>query len=112
MTLEDEFYKAVSSWKDHCNSIEIHLSSNTSKSLDCNAYIKIVSMGEDVLPLIYDILAKKDWDTYFPIFGWVNALQEITKGDYKVPKKLRGRVVDIIDHAKDWLEANMHRYVD
>ena len=110
MTLEEEFYKAVSAWKDHCYTLELKIKGNAESRLDCDAYRYIVSLGKDALPLIYDVLEARDWNTYFPILGWVNAIQDITKGKYKQPKNTHN-AISTIGHATNWLAENMDRYI-
>jgi len=108
--IEEVFSQAVIDWKAHCNNLEIQISSNQSKRTDCQAYRKIIGLGKDALPLVYEILTRKDYDTYFPIFGWVSVLYEITDGRYKVPDNLSGQVLNIIDHATNWLEKNLNNH--
>ena len=49
-TIDDKFHQAVDKWKEHCRE-NAHFSL-PERYLDCEAYLQIVSMGSQILPLI------------------------------------------------------------
>ena len=54
MSLEDKFHQAVEEWRKHCRKNSIY--SMPQAYLDCDAYRRIVAMGQQVIPLIREQL--------------------------------------------------------
>jgi len=50
MLLEENFHQAVEEWREHCGRNGMH--SLPEPYLDCDAYRRIIAMGQQVLPLI------------------------------------------------------------
>ena len=119
MSLEERFYEAVDAWSRHCKENAIH--SAIAPYLDCDAYRKIISMGEKVLPLIRNELLKPQRRINDPGVCWYYAIKEIVpefnlhlrerEGRSPVKKVVKGFCYDglNIDRAQEtalrWLNS-------
>jgi len=83
--------------------------------LDCDAYREIVAMGKQALPLIrkaYDLYDKDNINLQIvKCHGFLNAVKTIAGNDYQVPQDLRGKIDEVENFTKAWLDENMAKYV-
>lgn len=82
-TLEERFYDVLGKWKEHCKT-KAHMSFD-GEFLGCKAYLEIINMGREVLPLVRDAYANESQEIGEPGYLWAYVVREITKGDFKVP---------------------------
>jgi hypothetical protein len=75
------------------------LSSNASDNMQSDAYCKIIGMGPDALPFIFQEL-QRELKTGEPD-DWFIALWYITQGENPVPMENRGKLKEM---ARAWLE--------
>ena len=122
MSLEDNFHQAVEEWREHCKRNTPH--SNAHFYLDCDAFRRIVCMGEGVLPLIREEYSKPQQIGDPGIF-WCYAIKDIIP-DFELPIGEKdsgspvervapgfvGLKVDEVQKATiEWLDENIHRYI-
>ncbi len=50
--LEENFHRAINDWIDYCKNPDVQINDFSKLVRDCDAYRKIVSMGESILPLL------------------------------------------------------------
>lgn len=84
------FARNRDAWREHLEAFRY--SSDPEKLVNCPAYKEIISLGDEVLPLIFKEMKRK------PDF-WFAALQAITGENPVTPD----RVGDIFAMTRDWL---------
>lgn len=111
MSSEPNFEQALQEWIQHCNTSKVCLSSSTVPISDCDAYRRIVSMGRDALPFIRQVYDQKPEHLGLQIVqqpGLVRLVQEIVQ-EFSVPKEMLGRVSEIRQYTKTWLDDYLAR---
>ncbi len=110
---EKEFNQIVKEWMKYCRTPAFTFNSNPSRIKKCNAYTRIVFMGYKALPLIRKLYDKKSSNNpaLFSIQkdGLIRLIQDITGGQFKIPKGTYGAAVH--NFAKNWLDENMNKYL-
>ena len=107
MQLQQSFDQLSDQWKSHCEQPKIQYSSFADDRIDCEAYRKIVALGEKALPLILEKFRGDDKEAFFPIFGWASAISEITGDMPEIPEEMRGRVREVRDLVVAWLDKKL-----
>ncbi len=108
MSIEEKFNKNIEEWKNHCYNKSY--SSNPGDYVDCKAYIRIINMGKEILPLIRILYDSKDKDAELGMikaFGLPRVLSALTLKKFKIPKKVQGRINEITYYTKKWLDENI-----
>ena len=112
MALEKKFKKQLKDWKVHCEPFNVQFSSIGigDEIIDCDAYKKLVEMGEEILPLIHTIYSKKFADkdhshgySVMKAHGFPKLIREITGKYYVIPPDIQGNVHAIEIYTKKWL---------
>ena len=109
LSLEERFDNCVESWIKYCSQPEVLYSSIGHKELQAEAYLEIVDMGRDALALIRK-LYDREGDIGLGIIklhGLHHAVINITKGEFKIPKEIAGKLDKIADYTKKWLDENI-----
>jgi|WetSurMetagenome_2_1015567.scaffolds.fasta_scaffold113528_3 hypothetical protein len=112
MGIEEKFNRTIEEWKEHCEKVKY--SSNGSDYVKCAAYTRILNMGKEVLPLIRKLYDHPNPDinlNSIKFHGLTRALNTITLHEFRIPVEISGRVDEIIEYTKKWLDENMHRYL-
>jgi len=114
--LEDTFNQAVDEWIEHCRKPEVQYSSSIQSVRDCEPYRKIVSMGSEALPLVRQ-LYDRDSSSNFELsivkgHGLSGAVREIVGEDFQIPEVIRGRVTEMEQYTKSWLDSHISEYVN
>ena len=106
---ELEFNRLLELWIKHCNSNGIRNSPNPRRFRDCDAYRRIVAMGEPALPYLLKVYSSHDdKEAFFALWDSAIAVEEITKGKFKIPwyipeGPIRGHTREIRDYTVAWL---------
>jgi hypothetical protein len=109
LSLEDRFNNCVEDWIKYCSQPEVLYSSSGHKELQAEAYLEIVDMGRDALALIRK-LYDREGDIglgIIKLYGLHNAVINITKGEFKIPREMAGKLNMIADYTKKWLDENI-----
>jgi hypothetical protein len=109
MPNESRFFELVASWNVHCNQPQVSLSSRPQTYIECDAYVGITSMGKEALPLVRRAIDESG-DKQIPLIGLPQLLDDLVGTDFQVPPELLGRLPEIRDYARTWLDFNMSRY--
>jgi hypothetical protein len=88
---EFEIYKAI--WEH-----ETMFSSSTTEMINHPAYLHIISLGEDVVPLLLSDMQQTS--NY-----WFYALHKITNAD-PIPKEHEGKIQEMIKDWEQWAKDN------
>jgi len=115
MALEDEFNQAIERWIDYCRTSSALTDSSGRAIIDCEPYRTIVSMGVAVLPLVRETY-DRDHKGIFELecikgHALLAVVGEMVGEDFSVPKPLWGKVHEMEEYTKEWLDRNMNRYV-
>ena len=113
--LKNSFSHIVNEWIEHCRKPEVQLSSSGKQVRDCEAYRKIVSLGSEALPLIrrlYDLDSSYNFElSIIKGHGLLGVVREIVGEDFQIPQIIRGRVAEMENYTKEWLDNNMSKYI-
>ena len=94
-SIAQKFFNLSTTWK-----LETRFSSSTDEIISNDSYLKIISLGQDVLPLIF-------WDLKKEPEFWFTALKALTGAD-PVNKENIGNLPKM---SQDWLKwAKEHEY--
>ncbi len=112
MTIEDVFNDAFGRWVQHCEKIEVQVSSSGRTAIDCEAYREIAALGLDALPYI-----RKAYDSPMPrntvellareivtSHGLPALVSEIAGNNFDIPQEISGNMNAIEEHTKRWLD--------
>lgn len=107
MELEDKFNTEIKKWEDYCGSWEIQLSSNISDLFESCSYLKLLKMGKEILPFInrlyHEPIGKNSAHGTMILHGFPGLIGEIVGDEYKIPKKIEGKVYEIKTYTINWL---------
>jgi hypothetical protein len=103
MSLEEEFNKERTEWEKHI--YRVSYSSNPRVYIDCEAYRKLVSLGDKIFPLIREDL-QKPWNVEKIGFFWLHVLYDIAgeKFSQDIPESIRGKNKELKEYALKWLD--------
>lgn len=110
--LEAKFNEEMEKWREHCK--KTMRSSQMIDYVNCQAFKNIVSMGTEVLPLIRRAYDTEHSDTSRPgSLRWNLSylVGMITKKELGIPDDIRGKIVEVADYTKKWLDENMRKYL-
>ena len=106
--LEEKFNENLELWKKHCE--KTINSSNPNDYLDCEGFRNLVNLGTEVLPLIYDVAKKREYQVCFD-WTFSSLIRKIVGEDFKIPENMCGKVEEIFNYTLEWLEKNMDKYI-
>ncbi len=113
--LEDSFNQAVNEWIEYCKKSEVRFSSSIQSVRDCEPYRKIVSMGSKALPLVRQ-LYDRDSSSNFELsiikgHGLLGVVKEIVGGGFQIPGAISGRIREMEEYTKNWLDKHISKPV-
>jgi hypothetical protein len=105
--LKDEFHTFRRAWMKHCK--DLGPVRNDLSYTKCEAYRKLVELGEETLPFIHQVVTNpEDELSLFAGKGWFYLVQEITNNRLAPPAHIV-RLPDQMNHyTRLWLSK--HRY--
>ncbi len=104
MYLEKKFRENLDGWKKHAVDPFVLIDSSLSKLFECDHYKNLVGMGKDILPLLLEELKKDD---EILVNGLPRLVKEIVGEELKFPEGIQGRVYEISDYTRTWLENKL-----
>jgi len=103
------FNKYFREWKIHCANQEVR--ENPNKARDCEAYKKILGLGQNVLqfvPDIYHILG--DPITYFiQEQGLPLLVRDIAGEKFAIPEEIKGNYLEIEEFTLGYIERYLQK---
>lgn len=110
--LENYFNQMVSQWEDHCEKVQFY--SFRRVYYECDPCREIIGLGYKALPLIRKLCDKPSVDG-----SKLSSLQaclhhvvgQIVGKDFQMPENIRGRVIEMENFTKNWLDQNMNKYL-
>ena len=112
---KENFHQAVEEWIKYCQTSEVRFSSSSGSVLNCEAYKQIVSMGYETLPLIRQLYDKDSSDneglSIVQGHGLVSIIREIVGDDFSIPTEIKGKISEMEDYSKRWLDENISKYL-
>lgn len=104
------FYSELEKWIAHSNEHPVPLNSTGKEFLDCDSYRNLVSMGEEILPLIGEVYQSRPNEpaedmVYSP--GLSNLVWEIMGDRFEIPENIRGKFSEMAEYTKNWLEDHI-----
>ncbi|MBI5148693.1 hypothetical protein HZA33_03360 [Candidatus Pacearchaeota archaeon] len=115
MNLEQKFNQLIEQWKKEIDEGNVLIYSSPHPLLNCPAYKEIIALGPHVLLFIrrfYDSPEKDITTETIKGHGLLSAVIEIAGEDFSssIPCHLRGRIDELEEHTKKWLDNNMKKY--
>ena len=114
MKSERKFDELVEAWKKHCMKPDVLTDSSTKAVTECPEYREIVSKSYLALPLIRGLYDTDDtYDFSLRIVkshGLARAVKEILKEDFFIPKDIAGKIYEMEEYTKKWLDENISKY--
>ena len=107
-----QFESDLREWQLHLSKPEVQISSDARKFRDCDAYLRIKSLGVNALPHIretYDKTGDISLDI-LKVHCLASLVHEIIGSDFQIPEEIRGRMLDIQSYTMKWLDQNISRY--
>lgn len=118
MDLYKRFNGALYGWVAYCKQPSVQVSSDPSCVTACPSFQEICHLGSPALPLIRELYDKKEEDEkincaleIIKSFGLVAVVQRIAGPRFMIPENLSGKVEEIEQFTKYWLDENMEYYV-
>lgn len=105
MGIEERFNQAIEEWRGHCH--RMRFSSRPGDFIECESYIKLVELGEEVLPLIRRLYDRgSDKPGFESLRSHLSILVgEIVKDNFQIPEKISGEMSAIEQYTISWLDT-------
>lgn len=116
MNLEEQFSEAIKEWRIHLNKPSIQVSSSSRHFIDCEAYRNIRSMGKKAIPFIRQLYNEEGNNWYWDketmrMHGFPHMLREILGEEFQIPVNIQGRMHEIENYTRNWLDQNADKYI-
>jgi hypothetical protein len=102
-TARHEFEAYVDEWREHCK--QFMFNSGSKDRTDCDAYRRIVGMGEQILPFIREKYADDDKADIFLTSNWPSVIDSIIGRTVDIPESDRYDIDKVRDHYIEFLDA-------